>query len=62
MSKEFDGYEKARILEGAMSPLLKTYPPDQTENAREWLRLCRTLITGLQLIEATALKSLKVGT
>lgn len=60
MSEEFNGYEQARLYEGAMSPLLKTYPPEQAENAREWLRLCRTLITGLQLIETAALKSLKV--
>lgn len=59
MSKEFDGYKEARIFEGAMSPLLKTYSPEEKENARNWLAFCRTLITGLQLIEATALKSLR---
>lgn len=60
MNKKFDGYKEARIFEGAVSPLLKMYPPEQTENARGWLHFCRTPITGLQLIETSALKSLKV--
>ena len=59
MSKEFDGYEQARLFELEMSPLLKNYPPEEKINAWEWLRLCRTLITGLKLIETTALKSLE---
>ena len=59
MSKKFDGFREARIFEGAVSPLLKTYSPEETENAREWLAFCRTLVTGLQLVEAVALKSLK---
>lgn len=59
MGKEFDGYKEARVFEGAMSPLLKTYSPYEKENAKEWLALCRMLITALQLIEAAALKSLE---
>jgi len=59
MSKVFDGYQEARIFEGAVSPLIKAYPPAKKEHAMKWLAFCRTLVTGLQLIEATALKSLK---
>jgi hypothetical protein len=59
MSKDFDGYKHARILEGAVSPLLKAHPPDKKENARDWLAFCRTLVTGLQLIEGVALNALK---
>jgi len=57
--KEFDGYKEASIFEGAVSPLLKAHSPEKKENAREWLAFCRTLVTGLQLIESVALKSLK---
>lgn len=58
MSKEFDGYEQAGILEQAVNRMLNKYPPEEAEYAREWLAFCRTLVTGLQLIEATALRSL----
>ena len=59
MSKTFDGYKEAQLFEGVMSPLLKKHSPYRKENAKEWLTLCRALITGLQLIEGAALKSLK---
>lgn len=56
----FDGYKEARRFENKIATLLEKCPPEKSENAREWLCLCRTVITGLQLIEATVLKSLGV--
>ena len=61
MSKKFDGYKEARLFEGATSGLLKSNPPNK-RNAKEWLAFCRTLVTGLQLIEDVAVASLKEKT
>ena len=58
MSKELDGYKEALRLEGKMSGLIRSNPPNKG-NAKEWLAFCRTLVTGLKLIEASALKSLE---
>lgn len=53
----FDGYKEAKYHDSKISLLLEKHPPEYSEHLREWLCFCRTLITGLQLIEATALKS-----
>lgn len=53
----FDGYKEAKHLDSKISLLLEKHPPEYGEHLREWLCFCRTLTTGLQLIEVAALKS-----
>lgn len=57
MSKKLNGYAEARFYEGAVGSLMKKHPPSN-ENAKEWLAFCRTVISGLQLLEKAALEQL----
>lgn len=53
-----DGYKEAEKLDVAINKLVGKYPPTK-DNAIEWLKFTRTVVTGLKIMNLEALKILR---